>query len=359
MSDTQEVFNESLGADGGEQDAEDQVAAAVQATEDENANSLPEERDNDAHAAEAHLADSELAQQERVIPGALPESEIHEFSGEDIDLTEVESQLQSLVPAVLNLTEHVTQAAELNGDFRDEMEQSRTHTDAAIRRYQAAAEQQKKYVTIMLSVSIAVLLICSGLIGITAVSYSKQSNNMNAMSLALSKRIGEVSSGLATFEQINSNLALLNQSVESLQLDSELMRNEYASFKDENRSLISNTLADLNDNLESQAQNLSDRFALAESRYQATDEGLARASDAIVNLGDQVDSASSKAEQLLGVQQALDALVVLEQEKYLEQMQAQLEATRASEETDPAMAVDAGLIQYSRLSDFRDPVESE
>lgn len=346
MSDTQEVIDESLDPENA-----DQVAARERPSADENVNALYEESNIEDNAGETHVADSEFAQQEHEIPGALPESRIHEFGGEDIDLTEVESQLQSLLPAVINLTEHVTQVAELNTDFRDEMAQSRSHTDVAIRRYQAAAEQQKKFATIMLGVSIAVLIICSGLIGITAVSYSKQSNNMNAMSLALSKRIGEVSSGLATFEEINSNLALMNQSIESLQLDSELMRSEYARFKDENRSLISGYLADLNDNLESQAQNLSDRFAMAESRYQATDEGLARASDAIVDLGDQIDSAASKADQLLGVQRALDALVVLEQEKYLEQMQAQLEASGASEEPDSIAELDAGLIQYSRLSE--------
>jgi hypothetical protein len=363
MSNEQETGTEKPLTDAEELPVEEQSATSEQQPESQNEQESSDDDNVETQTDEIDLSDDgQTASNEPVqgeVPGAIPESGVHEFSADDIDLTEVESQLQSLVPAVLDLTEHVTRTTELNGDLRDELEQTRAYTDAAIRRYQAAAEQQKKLVTIMLGVSIAVLVICSGLIGITAVSYGKQSNNMNAMSLALSKRIGEVSSGLATFEQINSNLALMNQSIEALQLDSELMRNDYENLKAENRNLINSSLAALNEQLETQAQNISDRFAAAESQYQATNESLAQASDAIGNLGNQVVAASSKAEQLLGVQEALDALVVLEQEKYLEQMRAQLEATRAESGSEIADETDAGVVQYSRSGEYMATGESE
>ncbi|MFN3239689.1 MAG: hypothetical protein ACE37D_21925 [Pseudomonadales bacterium] len=283
-------------------------------------------------------------------PGAIPESPVHALDATDIDLTEVESQLQSLVPAVIEMSEHVTQASELNNDFRDELDRQHTLNEKSIGRYRTMAEQQRKIMTIVLSACIVVLLISSGLIGITAVSYSKQSNNMNAMSLALSKRIGEVSSGLATFEQINAGLSTMQQSIQNLQLSSEQMRTEVATFNTESQALLDSSLASLSDDIEAQTQSLSDRFALAESEYQSTQESLTQASDAIASLRTRVDSASSKADQLLALQEALDALVVLEQERYLEQLQAQANLNRASENATEELPPNAGLIQYSRVS---------
>jgi hypothetical protein len=283
------------------------------------------------------------------VPGPVPESAIHAFNADDIDLTEVESQLQALVPAVIEMTEHVTQASELNKEFKEELDQERILTSKAVKQYQAMLDKQKKNMTIVLSASIAVLLIGCGVIGITAASYSKQSNNMNAMSLALGKRIGEVSSGLATFEQINQSLTTMQQTIERLQLDSELMRSEYATFKTENQSLLDDSLSSLNDNFVAQTQALSDRIGMAETEYQSTKDSLTEASEAISGLRGRVDNASSKADQLLSLQEALDALVVLERERYLEQLRAQLQQPSDTTETvDNVAQPDESLIQYSR-----------
>ncbi|GAB5500235.1 MAG: hypothetical protein PsegKO_25460 [Pseudohongiellaceae bacterium] len=300
--------------------------------------------EDDAGAAEVETVDADDA-----VPGPVPDAAIHAFDADDIDLTEVESQLQALVPAVIEMTEHVTQTSEVNKEFRGELEQERTLTSKAIKQYQAMLDKQKKTMTIVLSASIAVLLIGCGVIGITAASYSKQSNNMNAMSLALGKRIGEVSSGLATFEQINQSLATMQQTIERLQLDSELMRSEYATFKTENQSLLDDSLSSLNDNFVAQTQALSDRIGMAETEYQSTKDSLTEASEAISGLRGRVDNASSKADQLLSLQEALDALVVLERERYLEQLRAQLQQPSDTTETvDNEAQPDESLIQYSR-----------
>lgn len=133
---------------------------------------------------------------------AVAQSEAVEKGGNDAAVG-IETKLETLIPNVLSMSESILQLAETSGELTDQLRTNAAAFEDIIADYDHLLQRKNRHMLGLLGTSVGVILICLLLVIFMSLSFSRQVNNMNALSLTLGRRIAEVNSGLVTFEELN------------------------------------------------------------------------------------------------------------------------------------------------------------
>lgn len=290
----------------------DQDAGAPEAVEDtESVNTIDAEVADDASPEGSKEA----------IAGSTAQS-IEEFDEDDyIDVSAIESELQVLLPNLTAISETLVDAVELSTQNAKKLKSQESALIGAFKSLNEFKKQQVKFGTIMLVTTGGVIAVALGLFLVAILSLSGKGDELSALNLALGKRIVELNVGLTSFEEAKAEVATLRGIIEELAVGVERTQASYSESEQEiqgqlsvySESLVSElttqntTLGESFDALGSKVTAFEAKINSFDSRLQQTDRTLADIQD--------------NAKALLEVRDVVEALLVLERERYLDALE--------------------------------------
>jgi hypothetical protein len=290
-------------------------------------------------ADESADEDLQSAAEEAVMP---PQPDVNH-----IDLVEIDSYLKVLVPSVVTMSEVMTGLITKCERITTELKQRIYTIDTSVNRYEKLLVQKNKILQITLAASIGIVFISLVLVLTAAFNYSKQVNNMNALSVSLAKRLAEVNSGLVTFEQINSSINTLSNSMDRLAVTSETQMDmiSEAGLQIQAAMLQSETL--MNAGLNAHSETVNATIGLLRRESVSSSEQVVNAMESIRSQQLEVSRMVPAVNDLLGLKNEISALILLERNKYLDALAAE-QTSRESVPVRPSEEPVRNDILYQR-----------
>lgn len=283
--------------------------------------STPVENDEAAEEfAENILSESE-GEQEAKEAIDLAGAEINEEI-QDIDLSEIDAYLKTLVPAVLKLSENLATAGEKIQKTSASLDGRMREIDTNFKRYDTLFIKKNKLIQMTLIGSIGAVFLSLTMMFIAGYNYSNQVTNMNALSISLAKRLSEVNSGLVTFEQLYQSISSVNENIERLQLLTENQSDSISDGVNDLSNQISAT-SEIIDASINQWETLTSNYSttIQEQQASALNRMVALTERLIASQNDLI-GATPTLDELVGLKNEINALIVLEKNNYMEAISA-------------------------------------
>ena len=261
------------------------------------------------------------------------EEEAEEFDDEYFDISAIESELQVLVPNLTEISATLVEAVELSTENALKLNQQENSLIGAFKSLADFKKDQIKFATIMLVTTGGIIAVGLGLFLVTIFSFSNKSQELSALNLALGKRVVEMNAGLTSFEQAKAEVATLRGLIEELAVGVEQTRASYSDSEQEIQGQISSYSESLTGELTAQTSALGDSFeglgqkvSAFETKLNGFDTRL-RQTDAVLT------DIQSNAQSMLEVKSVVEALLVLERERYIEALEMKAAAPSATTES--------------------------
>lgn len=265
-----------------------------------------------------------------------------------IDLVEIDSYLKVLVPSVVTMSEVMTGLITKCERITTDLKQQINTIDTSVKRYDKLLVQKNKIVQIALASSVGVVLVSLVLVLTAGFNYSKQVNNMNALSVSLARRLAEVNSGLVTFEQINLSITSLSNSMEQLAMQSETQMEMISAAGLEMQAAMLQSEQLMNAGLTSHSDNVNSIIGTLRRENTSSVEQVINEMESIQAQQLEVSRMVPEVNALLALQNEISALILLERNKYLDALAAE-RASRESVLIQPPEEPVRSDILYQRL----------
>lgn len=158
---------------------------------------------------------------------------------------------------------------------------------------------------------------------ITISSLGSRNETFMTVSSSLSERVATLNSGLASFDAARAQLMQMQEQIESLALKIEENQLGYASTEADIEVQLAAYKQDVNAEIVSQTESLRASFAGLDEKFMEIDERFSEFSATLEASGQRVERVGAQAQQLASLSEMLNALLTLEQEKYLEVLRSQ------------------------------------
>ena len=204
-------------------------------------------------------------------------------------------------------------------------------------------KQQVKLATIMLVTTGGIVAVTLGLFLVAILSLSGKGDELSALNLALGKRIVNMNTGLESFEGAKAEVSNLRSIVEELSV---ALEQTQASYQDSEQGIagkLSTYSASLVSGLNDQNDTLGRSFEVLESKVSTFEASLQQFSERLSDTDKTLADIEGNSQELLDVREVIDALLILEREKYIEA----IEKRNSGNPTPEDMAKDAGEIYFA------------
>ena len=204
-------------------------------------------------------------------------------------------------------------------------------------------KQQVKLATIMLVTTGGIVAVTLGLFLVAILSLSGKGDELSALNLALGKRIVNMNTGLESFEGAKAEVSNLRSIVEELSV---ALEQTQASYQDSEQGIagkLSTYSASLVSGLNDQNDTLGRSFEVLESKVSTFEASLQQFSERLSDTDKTLADIEGNSQELLDVREVIDALLILEREKYIEA----IEKRNSGNPTPEGMAKDAGEIYFA------------
>ncbi len=272
---------------------------------------------------------------------------------QDVDLSEIETYLKNLVPGVLKMSETLLSLSSQFQRMTNTLENKVKETDLNIRRYDMLLVKKNKLVQMTLLGSLGAVFLALTMMLVAGFNYSKQVNSMNALSLALAGRLSEVNSGLVTFEQLNQSISLLNTSMERMQLVTESQTDTLADGLAEITAQGATATAAVEQSLVNLQSAIEGGVRAGITEQEALAANVIEALRGFENQQQALRESTVPARELMQFREQLEALITLEQARFLEAI-AQADAERNAPPPPAATPEVDTSLRYQRPDTTRD-----
>lgn len=263
----------------------------------------------------------------------------------------VSERLEKLLPGVLETAEATNSAADVSRRASSTLETGLQHLQARVNALNEASEKSALLATRVMTGAATAMIIAVFIYGFVAFQLSSRVSQVDAMLVAVSKRVVQMNNALETFEQLRfsiNNLAVAQTEMaerQSLMLDA-IARSELST-----RSLAVN----VPDQAAKQVGEKTDQVIkqvtakTAEVVAQVTRLGqdlesqgkmVSKLSDSLGNVGKQIKSLEGRVSNVQKLNADVEALVTLEREKYLDMLQRQLALDESAQEDEDQAPVE-------------------
>ncbi|MDA0805238.1 MAG: hypothetical protein O3B02_05705 [Proteobacteria bacterium] len=298
------------------------LEGATPSEQDATAPAVGENAETENPTQEAIVDDVQPGNGEEILDSSTLHAAAEEFDEDDyIDVSAIESELQLLLPNLTNISETLVEAVELSTQNAKKLKSQESTLIAAFKSLNDFKKEQVKFGTIMLVTTGGIIAVALGLFLAAILSLSGKGEELSALNLALGKRIVELNVGLTSFEEAKAEVATLRGVIETLAVGVEQTQASYSESEQEiqgqlsvySESLVSEltnqntTLGESFDALGSKVTAFEAKINSFDSRLQQTDRTLADIQD--------------NAKALLEVRDVVEALLVLERERYLDALE--------------------------------------
>ena len=235
----------------------------------------------------------------------------------DVDLA-VNSLSENLMSTVRAMEENGSRLYEQERNFIDSLSEFQVHKDS-----------QQKTSTIMLVSSMSALFVSIIFLILAITTFSTKNEIFNSVSTALGTRIVEMNGSLKTFEEAKSQLSILQEQIEGLELQIEESQVSYinteqdiqgqllSSEQDIQGQLLTYT-QDINKEITDQTSNLRENLARLDGRFSAFNAQILDFGDVLDQNEVTIGEIGAEARALNEMKEIMEALLTLEKERYYE-----------------------------------------
>lgn len=261
----------------------------------------------------------EIAGSEQVVAKNADEqhAKVHE-----IDLSEIDAYLKTLVPGVLGMSENLVVLGNKFHGLIGEMDQRVKTVDVTINRYELLIAKKNKLMQLTLIGSLAAVFLTLTLMFVAGFNYTSQVNQMNTLSLSLARRLSEVNSGLVTFEQLNQSISTLSNSTEQLMLIAETQADTIAQGLQAIESQLVSSSAQMDSALNVWQANVSSEMSAMLQDSRSSSAGIVRAIEQVGAAQRGLLETTPTLRELVALREQISALIVLQRNQYLETIAA-------------------------------------
>jgi hypothetical protein len=279
-----------------------------------------------------------------------PNESVEKLTLQEIDLSEIDAYLKTLVPGVLGMSENLAVLGDKFQSLIAEMGQRVKTVDTSINRYELLLVKKNKLIQITLLGSIAAVFLTLSMMFVAGYNYSSQVNQMNALSISLARRLSEVNSGLVTFEQINQSISSLSNSTESLMVTTEMQSETLTQGLTDIQSLLAASATETDASLTQLQANVAEEMSGMLQDTRSSSAGIVRAIEQVGAAQRGLQETTPTLRELVALREQISALIVLERNQYLETIAA-TQSAAAAEVADEPVAPEPPPLQFRRNTD--------
>jgi hypothetical protein len=270
--------------------------------------------------------------QETLVPDTSQVADEEFDEGDYIDVSAIESGLQLLLPNLTNISQTLVEAVELSTQNAEKLKSQESKLIAAFKSLNDFKKEQVKFGTIMLVTTGGIVAVALGLFLAAILSLSGKGEELSALNLALGKRIVELNVGLTSFEEAKAEVATLRGVIETLAVGVEQTQASYSESEQEIQGQLSVYSESLVSELTNQNTTLGESFDALGSKVTAFEAKINSFDSRLQQTDRTLADIQENAKALLEVRDVVEALLVLERERYLDALELK--------STEPAEAVE-------------------
>ena len=253
------------------------------------------------------------------------------------------TKIIELLPYFDVLSASLVEAVDFSTENTKRLESQEKKLSTALSTLADFKKQQVKLATIMLVTTGGIVAVTLGLFLVAILSLSGKGDELSALNLALGKRIVNMNTGLESFEGAKAEVSNLRSIVEELSV---ALEQTQASYQDSEQGIagkLSTYSASLVSGLNDQNDTLGRSFEVLESKVSTFEASLQQFSERLSDTDKTLADIEGNSQELLDVREVIDALLILEREKYIEAIGKKNSANPTPED----MAKDAGEIYFA------------
>jgi len=234
------------------------------------------------------------------------------------DTTALGMKLEGVDSKISNLSEELVNTVRAMEDSGSRLNEQESKFVESINEFKIYKEQQQKISSVVVFASFFGVLVAVGFLVFSIFNFSSKNDFFDSASTALSMRITEMDSGLISFEAARSQLDILQEQIEGLELRIEESQLSYDSTEQDIQGQLLNYSEDINQELTSQAENLRENLARLDDRFSIFNAQILDFGDVLAESESTLDEIGDEARSLNDLKEVMDALLTLERERYYE-----------------------------------------
>ena len=234
------------------------------------------------------------------------------------DTTTLEMKLEGVDSKISNLSEELINTVRAMEDSGSRLNEQESKFVDSINEFKTYKEEQKKISSVVVFSYIHGALGACGFLVFSIINFSSKNDFFDSASTALSMRITEMDSGLISFEAARSQLDILQEQIEGLELRIEESQLSYDSTEQDIQGQLLNYSEDINQELTTQAENLRENLARLDDRFSIFNAQILDFGDVLAESERALNEIGDEARSLNDLKEVMDALLTLERERYYE-----------------------------------------
>ena len=234
------------------------------------------------------------------------------------DTTALEMKLEGVDSKISNLSEELVNTVRAMEDSGSRLNEQESKFVESINEFKIYKEQQQKISSVVVFASFFGVLVAVGFLVFSMFNFSSKNDFFDSASTALSMRITEMDSGLISFEAARSQLDMLQEQIEGLELRIEESQLSYDSTEQDIQGQLLNYSEDINQELTTQAENLRENLARLDDRFSIFNAQILDFGDVLAESERTLSEIGDEARSLNDLKEVMDALLTLERERYYE-----------------------------------------
>lgn len=234
------------------------------------------------------------------------------------DTTALEMKLEGVDSKISNLSEELINTVRAMEDSGSRLNEQESKFVESINEFKIYKEQQQKISSVVVFASFFGVLVAVGFLVFSIFNFSSKNDFFDSASTALSMRITEMDSGLISFEAARSQLDILQEQIEGLELRIEESQLSYDSTEQDIQGQLLNYSEDINQELTIQAENLRENLARLDDRFSIFNAQILDFGDVLAESERTLNEIGDEARSLNDLKEVMDALLTLERERYYE-----------------------------------------
>lgn len=254
-------------------------------------------------------------------------------SGAQAEMASLQGQFTKLSGAVLDAAEVANRSAELANRISSSFESQMTQLSAA-------AFTTRKINTILIGITAGIMLIALVIFAVFSVRLSNRVNELDEMLLAVGKRTVELNAGIASLESLTAHTKDLSARQVAMVDVQAQVESKISDALKKSESLMQNMP-------NRAAQQITQASTSLSREVQSINSKLQQQSKAVQTLGDEVKGLKSDMSNVNALKRDVNALVVLQKERVLEQLQKSSSQAQAPAPVQAAKPKDSPL-QFPR-----------
>ena len=234
------------------------------------------------------------------------------------DTTALEMKLEGVDSKISNLSEELVNTVRAMEDSGSRLNEQESKFGESINEFKIFKEQQQRISNVVVFASFLGVLVAVGFLVFSIFNFSSKNDFFDSASTALSMRITEMDSGLISFEAARSQLDILQEQIEGLELRIEESQLSYDSTEQDIQGQLLNYSEDINQELTTQAENLRENLARLDDRFSIFNAQILDFGDVLAESERTLNEIGDEARSLNDLKEVMDALLTLERERYYE-----------------------------------------